>query len=111
VLSAQRRDAAALLLAGLSASMSILWSDSALDPMADMPSEVEVGELTAKAAEKVEAFQKTLDSVKPYLDKADPSAYKKDSGAIDTGREGTLIAAGDSGIAHGRKTVLSDPVP
>jgi hypothetical protein len=28
VLAAQRRDAAALLLAGLSASMSILWSDS-----------------------------------------------------------------------------------
>jgi hypothetical protein len=31
VLAAQRRDAAALLLAGLSASMSILWSDFAFE--------------------------------------------------------------------------------
>jgi hypothetical protein len=59
---------------------------SAPNPMANMPSEAEVGELTAKAAEKVEAFQKTLDSVKPFLDKAGPSAYKKDSAAINTGR-------------------------
>ena len=50
--------------------------------MADMPSEAEVGELTAKAAEKVETFQKTLDSIKPYLDKADPSAYGKDENAV-----------------------------
>lgn len=59
--------------------------------MANMPSGAEIGELTAKAAEKLEAFQKTLDSVKPFLDKADPSAYKKDSTAIATGR--TILAA------------------
>lgn len=64
---------------------------SAPDPLANMPSEAEIGELTAKAAEKLEAFQKTLDSVKPFLDKADPSAYKKDSEAIDTGR--AILAA------------------
>jgi hypothetical protein len=64
---------------------------SAPSPMANMPSEAEIGELTAKAAEKVEAFQKTLDSVKPFLDKADPSAYKKDLETINIAR--TILAS------------------
>jgi len=45
------------------------------NPMADMPSEAEVGELTAKAAEKVETFQKTLDSIKPDADGSALSRY------------------------------------
>jgi len=61
------------------------------NPMTNMPSESEVGELIAKAAEKVEAFQKTLDSIKPYLDKADPSAYAKDENAVATAR--SILAA------------------
>jgi len=60
-------------------------------PLASMPSEDEVVELGAKASEKVEAFQKTLDSVRPYLDKADPSAYAKDKNAIEGAR--TVLAA------------------
>ena len=59
--------------------------------MANMPSEAEVGELVAKAAEKVEAFQKTLDSAKPILDKADSSAYDKDENAIAGAR--SILAA------------------
>ena len=64
---------------------------SAPNPMADMPSEAEVGELAAKASEKVEGFQKTLDAVKPFLDKADPSAYSKDKQAVD--RAQLILAA------------------
>ncbi len=55
-------------------------------PTANMPSEAEVGELTAKAGEKVEAFQKTLEAVKTFLDKADPAAYSKDQNAVETAR-------------------------
>jgi len=61
------------------------------NPMADIPSEAEVGELTAKAAEKVETFQKTLDAIRPFLDKADPSAYKKDENAVEAAR--SILAA------------------
>jgi len=61
------------------------------NPVVNMPSEAEVGELTAKAAEKVEAFHKTLDSVKPLLDKADASAYGKDKNAVESAR--TILAA------------------
>jgi hypothetical protein len=52
-----------------------------------MPSREEIAELTAKAAEKVEEFQKTLDSVKPVLDKIDPDLYKKDYHAVDSARQ------------------------
>lgn len=53
------------------------------DQIANIPSEAEIGELTAKATEKVEVFKRTLDAVKPYLDKADPSAYRKDMDAAE----------------------------
>ena len=66
-------------------------AQAAPNPMATMPSEAEVGELTAKAAEKVEAFQKTLVTVKPYLDKVDPTLYKRDLEGIDAAR--TLLAS------------------
>jgi hypothetical protein len=39
----------------------------------------------------VEAFQKTLDSVKSLLDKADPSAYGKDENAVEGAR--SILAA------------------
>lgn len=61
------------------------------NPIATMPSEAEVGELTAKAAEKVEAFQKTLAEVKPFVDKANPTLYRRDLEAIDTAR--TILAS------------------
>lgn len=64
---------------------------SSPSPLTNMPSEVEIGELTAKASEKVEAFQKTLDSVKPLLDEADPSAYGKDENAVEGAR--SILAA------------------
>jgi len=69
------------LLAGVLAAQTT--PDPTPTPVSNMPSEAEIGELTAKATEKVDVFKKTLDSVKPYLDKADPSAYSKDMNAAE----------------------------
>jgi len=81
-----------LMFAGvLFAQQSPAPESPAANQVAAMPSEAEIGELAAKASEKVEAFQKTLDSVKPFLDKADSSAYAKDKNAVEGAR--TILAA------------------
>jgi len=80
-------------------------------PVSNMPSEAEIGELTAKATEKVDIFKKTLDSVKPYLDKADPSAYAKDMEAAENANVilGILKKNGPTGYGLvGLLTVLDD---
>lgn len=72
------------LLAGTLAAQAARTPESlSPNPVADIPSEAEIGELTAKATEKVDGFKSTLKTVKPYLDKADPTAYEKDMMGID----------------------------
>lgn len=71
---------------------------SSEESVPSMPSHEEIAELTAKAAEKVEEFQKALDSVRPLLDRINPDLYKNDSHTVENARLiiGALKKKGES---------------
>jgi hypothetical protein len=66
---------------------------SASNPMANMPSEAEIGELTAKAAEKLEAFQKTLDIYLVDAENAYQGLYANDGVPMDVEACRSFLAA------------------